>query len=65
MTTRTTRPFIERAKRLLTLEQRDAEISAILHRLTREREENRAEALTLRMSLTIEERRTYEACRLT
>ena len=64
MTTRTARPIIDRAKRLLVLEQRDAEISAQLHRLTREREENRADALGLRVSLTIEERRAYEAGRL-
>ena len=50
--------------RLSWLEQRDLEISDQLHELTRQRERNRDEALRLRVSMTHEDLKSYEALRL-
>jgi hypothetical protein len=50
--------------RLLWLEQRDLEISVQLHELTWQRERNRDEALRLRVSMTHEDLKSYEALKL-
>lgn len=54
----------DRPTRLLYLETRDREISAVQHELQRQRTKNREEATRLRIDMTSEERRLYDDLKL-
>ena len=53
--------MITRAQRLFFLEQKDKEISAALHLLTRARRLHQEEARHLRYSLTLDDSKEYDA----